>query len=931
MGKKGRFRAFQLRIPLTNAERGLAMLCRHDHLCRLLVAVAVSMLLVPTPQAKGQSFRPAISKLYRPTGSTPSDGFGKSVALNETYVIVGAPTDDSTGVNAGAAYVFRAATGAFVRTLVASDAAAEDGFGTSVTVCGSLALVGAPKAANGGAVDAGAAYLFDLATGRQVSKLIAEFGNNPDGFGSSVAMSGNRAVVGAPGRTGNQGSAFLFSLSGGGEQAELVASNRQAGVSFGNVVALTGDRVFVGASGDQGSTATSGTVYLYSGTASGQTTESAKIFPADGANGDGFGWSIAADGRYLVAGAPFDGDGGINSGSAYLFDLSSGNLVRKLLPSIPGVNLLFGNSVAISENFSLVAIDPTLTGLTYAAAYLFDNAGPNASSTEHLSLSLPDAALGAPVGMQVAICQGRVLFSSEADSDNGPNAGAVYSVGPLASPLPLRTLAKKGDFAPGAVGASLSAVGLPSVNNTSEAAFFSTLSGPGSNRGRDSGVWDNLSPVGVLTLAAKSRQEIGAGVLISSITRAQLRDHDAAMISAKLSGSGITSKNNTALFASDGSNLTRLVQTGQTGVFGATVEFLNFGEFAQHNSANRACTTYRLRQGTGGVDRTNDSGILGFSHQGGVTEFGARESYATLGPNFPGETYLEVIDRVCVGQNAFVLGSFAFVCNRMPPGASAPVQQLFLKAPGAFPTDVMTQEDPAPGVANAAVSTFLGETMNKDIEVIFRATMTGNGVTPATNEALWLSNTLVVQKGADLGSGVTLSRLLGFWPSGSTGCLFLASVAGSGVTKATDVALYQWVEGTPGYRRLLREGDSLEGPDRPKVGSILQVDVDPLNGHYLILCSLSGAASTKNQALLAGHALAANSILRLPYVALRKGTRYQSTAGVTTNLRAISMLSSRDRTGSGGKGLGQSISDDGDAALKLEFDNRSTEIATGNP
>jgi len=890
------------------------------------------MIFVASPVAKGQSFRPAISKLYRPTGATASDGFGKSVALNDSYIVAGAPVDDSVAMNAGAVYVFRAANGGFVRRLVASDAAAEDGFGASVAVCGTLCLVGAPKAANGGVVDAGAAYLFDLATGRLISKLTAEFGNNQDLFGSSVAMSAHRAVIGAPGRSGNQGSAFLFSLSGGVEQAELVASNRRAGAGFGNTVALTGGRAFIGSSGDQGATASSGTVYLYDATSTGLTTEASELFPADGANGDGFGWNIAADGRYLVAGAPFDGDGGINSGSAYLFDLSTGTLAKKLLPRTPGINLLFGNSVAISGNLTLVGIDPTVTGLSDAAGYLFANADPNASTTaEFLKLTLPDAALGAPVGLQLALCQGRVLFSAESDTDNGPNAGAVYSVGPLAEPMPLRSLAKRGDFAPGAVGGAFSALGLPSVNNTSEVAFSSTLVGPGSNHGRDSGVWDNLSAIGVLTLAGKSRQNTGAGVLISSITRVQLRDHDAALLSARLSGPGITSANNTALFSSDGASLTRLVQTGPTAVFGGVQEFLSFGEFAQHNSANRACSTYRLRSGNGGVDRTNDTGILGFNHTGGITDFSVRESYATLGPNFPGETYLEVLDRVSVGQNVFLPGSFAFVCHRLPPGATVPVQQLFLKAPGNFPTDVMTQGDPAPGVADATVSNFFGETMDNNVEVIFRALMTGSGVTTATNEGLWLTNSLIVRKGADLGGGLKLSRLLGFWATGNTGCIFLASVGGLGVSASNDVALYQWVEGSPGYRRLLREGDYLEGADRPRVASILEVDVDPINGHYLLLCSLSGTARIRNQALLAGNSLAAINALRSPYVALRKGTGFQSTAGVTTSLRSIGMISSRDRSGAGGKGLGQSVSDDADAALRLEFDNRAVEIATGNP
>ena len=196
------------------------------------------------------------------------DGFGGAVALDGELALVGAPLDDTRGGDVGQAHLFDAATGVLLRTLddPTPDPEAFDGdydgdlFGWSVAVGGGRALVGAPGDDTRGE-RVGQAHLFD-ATGALLRTLDNPSPRGEDGFGVSVALDGDRALVGAPNAWGGSGAGrtHLFDAATGALLRTLddpadrsvphpVSSDKPNTqfTEFGAAVALDGDRALVGA------------------------------------------------------------------------------------------------------------------------------------------------------------------------------------------------------------------------------------------------------------------------------------------------------------------------------------------------------------------------------------------------------------------------------------------------------------------------------------------------------------------------------------------------------------------------------------------------------------------------------------------------------------------------------------------------------------
>lgn len=136
---------------------------------------------------------------------TAGDQFGTRVAMDGTTAVIGAALDAPTGTESGSAYVFDVGTGTWAQTakLQAADGAMGNQFGFAVDIDGNNIIVGARYAATGGFTREGVAYLFKRSSGSwsQIVRNDPSDGSSFDLFGSSVSISGCTAFVGAPTHT----------------------------------------------------------------------------------------------------------------------------------------------------------------------------------------------------------------------------------------------------------------------------------------------------------------------------------------------------------------------------------------------------------------------------------------------------------------------------------------------------------------------------------------------------------------------------------------------------------------------------------------------------------------------------------------------------------------------------------------------------------
>ena len=192
------------------------------------------------------------------------DFFGYGVAISGDTVIVGAYSDDGAFLDQGAAYVFARSGTVWSQQAKLDNPDPEAGafFAYSVAISGDTIVVGSYND-DDAFTNQGAAYVFTRsgAVWSQQQKLLASDAAGGDNFGFSVAISGDTVVVGAFADSGaftNQGAAYVFERSGiiWTQKAKLTDSAGAAGDFFGWSVAISGDKIVVGAPNSDASTST---------------------------------------------------------------------------------------------------------------------------------------------------------------------------------------------------------------------------------------------------------------------------------------------------------------------------------------------------------------------------------------------------------------------------------------------------------------------------------------------------------------------------------------------------------------------------------------------------------------------------------------------------------------------------------------------------
>lgn len=372
------------------------------------------------------------------------DYFGKSVAQNDEFAMVGAYWADSyLGQDTGKVYVYRydAGTDQWIEhsQLVPAGIPEYSGFGRVLTIQGDLALIAAPYEGD----DVGAAYVYryDLGTDtwNEDVRLAAAEGVEWSAFGRCVAYSNDIAVFGAPYYRNSSdmevGAAYVFRYDSGAglwiEESILLASDGEEYDDFGYSVGLTQDMVIVGSKDNtnvNGNDAGSAYVFRYD-VGTGAWIEESKIIPSDGMEDQSFGYSMDVEQDMALIGArDSDEVGGDRSGAAYLFRYDSGTGLWSeehkffLTDGLQDDN--FGYAVSLDGDRALVGMGKELPGPERALLYEYD-AGTG-TWEQLLELHATDNVQDDAFGSAVSILGDRALIGARRADGMSQECGVAY-------------------------------------------------------------------------------------------------------------------------------------------------------------------------------------------------------------------------------------------------------------------------------------------------------------------------------------------------------------------------------------------------------------------------------------------------------------------------------------------------------------------------
>jgi FG-GAP repeat len=291
-------------------------------------------------------------------------------------------------------------------------------YDTNVVVDGNTIVIGEPVQAFGSHSAQGAAYIYARSstptgvTWTQQASLIDSTGSSNEQMGRFVCLSGDVAVIGAPGLNSGTGGAFIFARSGTSwtRQATLIPSEAVPGEWATQSCALDGDVVILGA---PDGAANDGAVYAFQ--RSGTTwTEKKKLVPSDLADGDRFGKAIALTNTTLFVSSPYK-QVGSNSyqGVVYAFDRKTWSQQSTFYSPAPQASAYFGYALT-ADPARLIIGEPG-----NVSAYAYDRQKGNWSLQSAMT-----GDVGTYFGGTVGISNGNLLIGAQSTGDD--NGGRAY-------------------------------------------------------------------------------------------------------------------------------------------------------------------------------------------------------------------------------------------------------------------------------------------------------------------------------------------------------------------------------------------------------------------------------------------------------------------------------------------------------------------------
>lgn len=372
---------------------------------------AVPCLYSGVPSTGGTSTGPPGTEMFEddvllPNDARPGSYFGRAIAMEGGRAIVGAYLDQELGWDAGAAYVFDVASRQQLVELIGSDVEAGDWFGFDVELEGDLAIVTAPYDDDHG-INTGAVYGFDVPSGLQLFKLTNPAAAWDDAFGVDAAIAGSKLIVKDDRYHSihSRGTLHVYDLATLQELYEITNPSGQP-LSTIQSLAADGHMAVIGLAGGPG-----GGAMVYD-------LDTRQIVwelepSAWNLEGDNFGASVAIQGNLVAVGAPADNSDSqyLPTGAVYVFDLTTGQEVQ------------YFKRWGIPQNVFGARVDLDGPHLISSGVYVFD-------VTTGASLFQLQGSDVAPYfdnyGYFVAIQGGRALVGSIISDHGGLDSGSTY-------------------------------------------------------------------------------------------------------------------------------------------------------------------------------------------------------------------------------------------------------------------------------------------------------------------------------------------------------------------------------------------------------------------------------------------------------------------------------------------------------------------------
>lgn len=390
-----------------------------------------------------------------------NDQFGSSVDIDGNLMATGAQVADVFATNEGRAYLHtKDANGdwVLVQELIPTTVLdIEDRFGFSIAIDNGRVAVGAVLDDEAAFSNSGAVYIFEETSPgswSETAQLLSTTPFNEGQFGYSVDLDGDRLIVGSRGDDQFRGAAFIFEYDQVAMtwnlMEKITANDAEINDRFGESVAIQGDRAVVGADADAHSGFTlAGSAYAfqYLPASSDWRLADKMISPTPGAT-DQLGFSVAIEGDDVYVGAPVEDSltpVTPNSGAVFVYRRTNPlnyDFVTTIEPPTPRPFGQFGASIAVEGNRIIIGAngeDGDADNLTTTGAVYYFEREPGDVFTEVFRLAGSDAVddgLNDFYGSDVAISGDSIAATyptATEPSSSTPGAGAVttFTIGTL--------------------------------------------------------------------------------------------------------------------------------------------------------------------------------------------------------------------------------------------------------------------------------------------------------------------------------------------------------------------------------------------------------------------------------------------------------------------------------------------------------------------